>query len=247
MELASRRIGERWGCLYPYWTVTVALVLVPMLLRWVPLWYFALELCILVGAGFAGTAYIVRLVRDVKKRHLLEWTSDLRRLDADEFEWLIHELFEREGYQVTKVGSQSAGDGNIDLIMERGSERVIVQCKRWQSRYVDPAEIQRFAGTYAARGNVSGRVFVTLSDYTAGAREAARRAGITLVDGRELIDRIEKVRRIEACPVCGTGMVLAKSVHGWWLRCPRYTEGCPGKRDLSHEPGRAVELLLAER
>ena len=84
-------------------------------------------------------------------------------------------------------------------------------------------------------------VLVTLSDFTEQARTEAARIGLTLVDGRDLFARVERVRREEACPTCGAAMVLDRSSRGWWFRC--VTPGCSGKRDLGTDPARAVELL----
>ena len=243
MEWLIPRVNERWGCVVPSYLAGTFVLLIPVILRWVPLWYALLDLIIIGATGLAGLAYVVAMNRAAKRRNLLDWTSDLRRLDADEFEWLVHELFTREGYTVDKIGSQHHGDGNIDLVLTRDAARLIVQCKRWTSWFVGPDDVQRFAGTYPPGGQVTGRVFVTLSDFTAEARTAAERSGVVLVDGSELADRLQRVRKTEPCPECGTPMLLDRSIRGWWLRCPR----CPGKRDLSRDPGRAVDLLLDQQ
>ena len=246
LDWLSPRVGENSGCLAPALGAYLLAIAIPMFLHWIPVWYGFGELAGISVAGFVGMACLLRVVREAKQRHLLDWASDLRRLDADEFEWFMSELFQREGYRVTKTGSQHRGDGNIDLILERDKERIIVQCKRWAARFVHPPEIREFAGTYPRHGDTTGRIFVTLSDFTEEARKAAEVAGVTLTNGRDLIERFEKVRRTEPCPRCGTPMLLDRSIHGFWLRCPRYESGCTGKRDLSPEAGRAVGLLLEQ-
>jgi hypothetical protein len=75
---------------------------------------------------------------------------------------------------------------------------------------------------------------------------ACAKLGIELVDNRELVRRIENVRATEPCPICATPMLLDRSARGWWLRCPGWTDGCAGKRDLGAHPGRALDLLLAD-
>jgi hypothetical protein len=90
----------------------------------------------------------------------------------------------------------------------------------------------------------SAGILVTLSRFTAAAIAEAGKVGIELVDNDEFIRRLERVRASERCPRCATPMVLGRSPHGWWLRCPRWSQGCAGKRDLGANPGRAVELLL---
>jgi ssDNA-binding Zn-finger/Zn-ribbon topoisomerase 1 len=87
----------------------------------------------------------------------------------------------------------------------------------------------------------SAGIFVTLSDFTEQARLEAETIGITLIDKPDLHARIEKARRIDPCPVCAAPMVFDRSARGWWLRC--VAPNCSGKRDLSGDPGRAVEFL----
>ena len=177
------------------------------------------------------------------RRNLLEWTTDLRRLNSKEFEWLVGEVFRREGWIVRETGGDDGPDGNIDLELLRSGQRTIVQCKRWTAQSVGVDEIRRFLGTLMREKLPGGSgIFVTLSKFTELARREAQQSGIVLVDNRELFSRIEKVRRAEPCPNCTTPMILGKSQYGWWFRCKQ--EGCSGKRNLDHDAGRAVELLF---
>jgi Restriction endonuclease len=202
-----------------------------------------------VGTGLAAVVAFGWLSVQLEaghRRHLVEWTSNLRLLDSSEFEWLVGEVFRREGWVVRETGRKDGPDGNIDLSLSRDGQRKIVQCKRWTSWSVGVDEIRRFLGTLMREKLPGGAgIFVTLSSFTEQAREEAQQAGIAIVDNRGLYGRIEEVRRSERCPLCGTPMILARSQHGWWLRCA--TNGCSGKRDLSSDPGRAVELLMEPR
>jgi hypothetical protein len=176
------------------------------------------------------------------RRHLIEWTTNLRLLSAEEFEWLVGELFRREGWKVRETGRHDGPDGNVDLELTRDGQRMIVQCKRWVAMLVGVDQIRGFAGTLM-RENLSGSdgVFVTLSDFTQQARLEAKETGITLIDNRSLHRWIESARRAAACPTCQAPMILSRSSRGWWLRC--VATGCLGKLDLGNDPGRAVELL----
>jgi HJR/Mrr/RecB family endonuclease len=199
----------------------------------------------ILGALFAGIISLGWLSAQVeagKRRHLMEWTTDLRLLSAEEFEWLAGETFRREGWRVRETGRQDAPDGNIDLELTREGQRKIVQCKRWESWLVKVDEIRRFAGTLFAEGlpGTAG-IFVTLSDFTEQARAEAQKTGITLFNGRDMYSKVEKARRPEPCPTCQRPMLFDRSPRGWWLRC--VAPGCSGKRDLGSEPGRAIELL----
>jgi hypothetical protein len=190
--------------------------------------------------------WLVPTLQSANRRHLLEWTSDLRLLSAQEFEWLVGEVLRREGWNVHETGRQGAGDGNVDLRISRDGQQRLVQCKRWQSWLVGVDEVRMLAGTLM-REDLPGDagVLVTLSGFTEAAIAEAAKLEIELVDNRELVRRIENVRATEPCPICATPMLLDRSARGWWLRCPRFANGCKGKRDLDNDRGRALDLLLA--
>lgn len=214
----------------------------PLALGWSVPWLVSANL---LGASLAFLLAIVWFavrVEEANRRHLVEWTTDLRLLDAAEFEWLVGELHRREGWSVDETGRQGGPDGNIDLRMTKGSRRAIVQCKRWTARFVGVDEIRSFGGTLLREGLTGpDGVFVTLSDFTDQAIDEAKGIGLVLVGRRELYARLEAVRRPEPCPVCSTPMQLDRSQYGWWFRCK--TQGCSGKRDLGADPARAIELL----
>lgn len=198
-----------------------------------------------IGTSFAACVilgWFVVQVQERDRRHLLEWTTEIRHLDAEEFEWLVGELYRRDGWKVEESGRQDGPDGNIDLRLVKDRERRIVQCKRWTSWRVGVDDIRAFAGTLLREGlDGAAGIFVTFSDFTSQARDEARRVGITVIDNRDLYSLVEKARRREPCPVCQTPMVLGRSPHGWWFRC--IARGCAGKRDLGKDPAFAVELL----
>jgi restriction system protein len=195
-------------------------------------------------AAVVGLGWLAGQVQRRDRRHLVEWTTSLRLLGADEFEWLVGEVFRREGWRVTETGRLGAADGNIDLELTKpGGERRIVQCKRLTAKQVGVSDVREFGGTLM-REHLPGAsgIFVTLSDFTDDARAEALRSDIGLIDSVELHRRVEAIRRAEPCPICNEPMVLGRSTRGWWLRC--VARGCAGKRDLSGDPARAVELLL---
>lgn len=86
------------------------------------------------GALFAGTILFARAIPFVEarlRRQQLQLTTDLRGLSGREFETLVQELFEREGWQAAHTGGHGQADGNIDLSLRRGSDTRLVQCKHW--------------------------------------------------------------------------------------------------------------------
>jgi hypothetical protein len=190
-------------------------------------------------------ALLGKHIEAMRRRNLVEWTTNLRHLDAQEFEYFVGEVYRREGWTVRETGKQGAPDGNVDLEVTRDRQRQIVQCKCWARKAVGVDEIRSFGGTLMREG-LSGKqgVFVTLSDFTVQARHEAESLGVTLVVGRDLFARAEKVRRVEACPECGEPMRFDRSSQGWWFRCT--ASGCVGKRDLGREPAQALGLLTTE-
>jgi hypothetical protein len=197
------------------------------------------------GTLLAGTFLLLWFAvrwQAATRRHLVEWTSDLRRLDAQEFEWLVGEMFRREGWKVDETGRTDAPDGAKDLVLTRPGRRMIVQCKRWTSWRVGVEDVRAFAGALMREGRAgSDGAFVTLSDFTEQARTEGQEIGMLLLDGPDLYARVEKVRLPEPCPICEAPMVFDRSPYGWWFRCR--AAGCNGKRNLGRDPALAVELL----
>jgi hypothetical protein len=219
-------------------------LLLPLVLRWPVIWLVYANLLAVLFATILSLSWLLVQVETAKRRHLIEWTTNLRLLSSEEFEWLVGELYRRDAgwEQIRETGHQDRPDGNVDLRSIENGQRKIVQCKHWQSWLVGVDDIREFAGTLLRDGLPgSAGVFVTLSDFTEQARSEAATIGIALVNGRELYSRIEKARRPEPCPVCQAPMVFGLSSRGWWFRCVAPT--CSGKHDLGRDPGHAVELL----
>lgn len=240
---AISRLSDRAVVLLAFLTYAGAGLALPLALQWPTVGLVSANFVATSIAGLILLLWLAAQVNASHRRHLMEWTTNLRLLTSQEFEWLVGELFRREGWQVKETGRQDGPDGNVDLELRRDGRRMIVQCKRWGSWQVSVDEIRKFAGTLMREGlaGASG-VFVTLSDFSEHARAEAAKVGFTLMDRHDLYQRVEKVRRPEPCPTCGASMILGRSQHGWWFRCT--AKGCQGKRDLGSEPGRAVELLL---
>ena len=214
----------------------------PLALGWSIPWLVAANVFGTILAGLLLVVWIAVVVQTGRRRNLMEWSTDLRRLDAREFEWLVGELFRREGWQVDERGRPDRPDGGIDLVLSRGRHRAIVQCKRWTSWMVGVDDLRSFAGVLSREGlGPRSGIFVTLSSFTEQAIAEAQKLGITLIDNVDLYARVEKVRRPEPCPNCSAPMVFDRSPMGWWFRC--VASGCGGKRDISRDPAQAVELL----
>ena len=142
---------------------------------------------------------------------------------------LVGEAFRLQGYSVTEIGGGGA-DGGVDLVLRKGSEVSLVQCKQWRATQVGVQVVRELFGVMAARGAAQGFV-VTSGSFTADARAFADGRNVRLVDGPKLFGLIQQARRsLEAgrpaaqppstqtqapeCPKCRAPMVRRTAQKG---------------------------------
>jgi len=155
--------------------------------------------------------------------------SSLDGMTWQEFEALVSEAFRQKGYKVLELGG-AGPDGGVDLVLTKGTEKFLVQCKQWKAFKVSVNVVRELYGVMASKGAAGGFV-VTSGKFTADAQEFARGRNITLVDGERLHAMLQAARAgrkagagpaaaqaatpqaAPACPVCGSAMVkrVAKS------------------------------------
>jgi len=111
-------------------------------------------------------------------------TVNVATLTWQEFEILVGEGFRYRGFHVIERGG-AAPDGGVDLVLTRGGERFLVQCKQWRARQVGVTIIRELYGVMAAEGAAGGYV-VTSGRFTKYAQQFASGRNIELVDGEEL-------------------------------------------------------------
>jgi YVTN family beta-propeller protein len=107
----------------------------------------------------------------------LDW---LRQLDWRQFEQLVGQAYRFQGYEVSATAP--GADGGIDFILARGNERIFVQCKHWRAAQVGVPEAQELFALMTSHQATWG-ILATSGSYTAEAREFARQARTTLLDG----------------------------------------------------------------
>ncbi len=166
----------------------------------------------------------------------------LNGMSWKEFETLVGEAFRRKGYSVLEVGGGGA-DGGVDLVLLKGKESFLVQCKQWKAYKVGVDVVRELYGVMAAKGATGGFV-VTSGTYTDDAKAFASGQNVTLIDGKELHALIRGVgvpaassgqaANTPACPVCQSTMVKRTAKRGanagneFW-GCSRYPD-CKGTR-----------------
>ncbi len=196
-------------------------------------------------AGLLLLMALISAFNSWRKGTLLEsqrGIDTLRGISWREFEDLVGEAYRRRGHAVAETGGGGA-DGGVDLVLSKGGERLLVQCKHWKVQKVSVNVVRELYGVVSAEG-ATGGILISSGTYTQEAKEFARANGIELVDGSQLMRLIAEVQRtpkvmanVEGdvlCPICGVEMVLRTARKGpnagnkFW-GCSAYP-GCRGTR-----------------
>lgn len=110
-----------------------------------------------------------------------------------EFELLVGEAYRLQGFRIIELGGNGP-DGGVDLVLLKGSEKFLVQCKQWKAQRVGVATVRELYGVMAARGATGGFV-VTSGRFSNDAQEFARGRNISLVDGHQLFAMVQRARQ----------------------------------------------------
>jgi restriction system protein len=175
-----------------------------------------------------------------KRQKLMTGVLNAKSADAlntmswQEFELLVGEGFRQQGYQVTENGGGGA-DGGIDLVLRKGGDKFLVQCKQWKAFTVGVTVVRELYGLMAAHGAAGGFV-VTSGTFTAEAKSFASGRNLTLLGGPDLVKFIKRAQTARtakpataepamaappspanaapACPACGKLMVKRTAKRG---------------------------------
>lgn len=170
-----------------------------------------------------------------------------------DFEILVGEYFRRQGFKVLDNGG-GGPDGRVDVLLQKGSDRYLVQCKHWRALRVGVQPVRELHGVIAA-GRVAGGFVVTSGEFTDEARHFSEGRELQLVDGRALLRGIRAqaevasapaarpvlmpeappriaepvVPTLPVCPLCSAEMVLRQVGSGTlsgkrFWGCSRYAE-----------------------
>lgn len=170
------------------------------------------------------------------------------------FEQLVAEGFRHRGYAVSDTGG--SGGRPVDMVLTRGAERFLVDCKPWRSTAVGLAPVKELHTLMQARG-ASGGFVITSGGFTPEAEQFAQERQIQLIDGTRLRDLLhtgdEKTQpvvvrragpfpdstlppgawrlRAQPCPLCGGPMVEVERAGQRLLGCSHHPL-CEGTRPL---------------
>lgn len=189
---------------------------------------FVVPLLFVIGAvaSVLGQKKRERLVTQVAESAS---PASLNEMTWREFEGLVQEAFRLRGYAVRRLGGEGA-DGGVDLVLERGAEKVLVQCKQWRALRVGVSVVRELYGVMAAEGAAAG-IVVTSGSFTPDAVEFASGRNVRLIEGTELFEMIREARAAQprmagviavplastgarGCPVCGSPMVRREAKRG---------------------------------
>ncbi|QWV97207.1 restriction endonuclease [Geomonas nitrogeniifigens] len=174
---------------------------------------------VLIAAGISAYS-------SVKQRKLYETVKSRADVGAlnerswGEFETLVAEHFKRQGFEVAREGGNGP-DGGIDLVLRKGREKHLVQCKQWKAYKVSVQPVREFYGVMAAAG-AAGGYFVTSGTFTEDAKAFVRGLNLELIDGQKLKSIIGKAANVAPapstanvpppvapqCPRCGAAMQI---------------------------------------
>lgn len=193
---------------------------------------YLLPVAFLIGA-------VISAFNRKKRNQLIEQTqarakqSALLDMSWREFEMLVGEAFRRRGFTVEETGGNGP-DGGIDLVLRKGREIHLVQCKQWKALKVGVDVVRQLYGVMAAKGATGGFV-VTSGEFSSDAKAFAKGQNIELIEGKQLLAMIQTVRvqkevsaaysSVEparspsaesepSCPRCGGPMVLRTAKQG---------------------------------
>jgi restriction system protein len=106
----------------------------------------------------------------------------LEGLAWKDVERLIVRVYHRDGFFVAPVSDDRSP---IDFIVQRGDERLFVQCRNWNVWEVPDRAVRELAG-YMSGAGVTRGFMLTTGQYTDQSRAFASDTGLELVDGADL-------------------------------------------------------------
>lgn len=205
---------------------------------------FAMLLQYVVPAIF-GIAAVTAIVKRRSSAALLGEiarrgsSAALLEMDWRDFERVVGEAFRQQGYVVAE-NDRGGADGGVDLVLTKGAERFLVQCKRWKATMVGVDVVRELYGVMAARG-ATGAFVVSTGKFSPDARAFAEGRNIELMDAKTLVAQhsvsAAPANPARGCPLCGAPMVERVAKQGAragqsFLGCSTFPK-CRGTRELA--------------
>lgn len=127
---------------------------------------------------------IALLLRARQRREVLEASAGLKLLHG--YKWrelaqLLLQALRQRGYEPAET-ERMPGEGGFDLLVQRGSERYLVQCKHGGAFHVGGAAVRDLFALMPTH-DASGAILVTTGRFDAEAQKAAKNRPVQLLDG----------------------------------------------------------------
>jgi Restriction endonuclease len=260
---------------FPWWISVVLAVVTFLTFRALPArnpGNFVSPMFAMLGQFFIAPAFLIgagiSAFNSMKQRKLYETVksradvASLKEMSWGEFETLVAEHFKRKGFEVAREGG-SGPDGGIDLVLRKGREKHLVQCKQWKAYKVSVQPVREFYGVMAATG-AAGGYFVTSGTFTEDARSFVRGLNLELIDGQKLESMVGEVAKVDPnpfpaksepsvapqCPKCGASMKIRVARKGanagqkFWAAAPTRNVTAPwlSKLLLRHQNHKIRQL-----
>lgn len=138
---------------------------------------------------------------DTKENWRADLSKSLKAMSPQKFETFARGLVKEMGVKLDeKIGVSHTNDGGLDgfgyitSTDDFRTNRVAIQAKHWENNVPSP-EIDKFRGAMD-KYNAEYGIFITTSDFSRGAVEAARQGTrvITLINGEEIADLVAKYK-----------------------------------------------------
>lgn len=208
----------------------------------------------LLGRLADGMKQLFERVGEVPPASALPDADLLAGIGWAEFERQVAEGFRHRGYAVSETGG--GGGRAVDMVLTRGQDQFLVDCKPWRTLAVGPAPVRELIALVRSREAAGGFV-VSSGEFTDEARRLAAGHPVQLIDGkvlRELLNtREEKTQpvvvrregpfldttlppaawrlRAQPCPLCGGAMEEAERQGRRVLACVHHPL-CEGMREV---------------
>jgi restriction system protein len=131
----------------------------------------------------AAVVPLWRQQRSMRKRQ-----SDLQAMDWSEFQPLLCQLLEQQGYSVSESGNRP---GMVDLVLRKDRRTILVHAKSWRSGRLGVMEVRELYAAMVTRSALGGMV-VSCGRFGRNAMAFARETQIMLVDGAVLQSWMQK-------------------------------------------------------
>jgi hypothetical protein len=119
----------------------------------------------------------IRAAKNTRTEQILSDFTRWKQLDGKSFEVATAKLYQKLGYSVKYT--PSVNDGGIDLLLEKGPERVGVQCKAY-NKNVGVAAVRELHGIKSQWSSLNRFVLVALHGFSRQAVEFANQQDIEL-------------------------------------------------------------------